>query len=75
MTARAIPSIDQLTLRPGVQALVSRYGQGAVTEAVRTAAAEMRAHLNAGAAAPEGAEIAATIEGRAGTLLAATFRP
>ena len=75
MTARAIPSIDQLTLRPGVQVLVSRYGQGAVTEAVRTATAEMRAHLNAGGAAPGGAEIAATIEGRAGALLAATFRP
>ena len=75
MTARAIPSIDQLTLRPGVQVLVSRYGQGAVTEAVRTAAAEMRAHLKAGGAAPGGAEIAATIEGRAGALLAATFRP
>ena len=75
MTARAIPSIDQLTLRPGVQVLVSRYGQGAVTEAVRTAAAEMRAHLNAGGAAPGGGEIAATIEGRAGALLAATFRP
>ena len=75
MTARAIPSIDQLTLRPGVQVLVSRYGQGAVTEAVRTAAAEMRAHLKAGGAAPGGAGIAATIEGRAGALLAATFRP
>src|SRR5215207_6278762 len=33
MTARAIPSIDRLTLRPGVQVLVSRYGHGAVTEA------------------------------------------
>ena len=46
-----------------------------MTEAVRTAAAEMRAHLKAGGAAPGGAEIAATIEGRAGALLAATFRP
>jgi L-seryl-tRNA(Ser) seleniumtransferase len=75
MTARAIPSIDQLTLRPGVQVLVSRYGHGAVTEAVRAAAAEVRARLAAAGPAPGGGEIAATIEARAGALLAAIFRP
>jgi L-seryl-tRNA(Ser) seleniumtransferase len=75
MTARAIPSVDQLTLRPGVQSLVSRYGHSAVIDAVRAAAAEMRAHLAARAAAVEADQIAATIEGRAAALLAASFRP
>ncbi|HZB24672.1 MAG TPA: hypothetical protein VE379_00980, partial [Vicinamibacterales bacterium] len=75
MTARAIPSIDQLTLRPGVQVLVSRYGHGAVTEAVRAAAAEVRTHLAGAGPPPGGGEIAATIEARAGALLAAIFRP
>ena len=75
MTARAIPSIDQLTLRPGVQALVSRYGHTAAIDAVRAAAAEMRARLAGGGAAAGAGEIAATIEGRAAALLAASFRP
>jgi L-seryl-tRNA(Ser) seleniumtransferase len=75
MTARAIPSIDQLTLRPGVQALVSRYGHDAVTEALRAGAAEVRARLAGGGRAPEAGEIATTIEARAGALLAASFRP
>jgi L-seryl-tRNA(Ser) seleniumtransferase len=75
MTARAIPSIDQLTLRPGVQVLVSRYGHRAVTDAVRAAAAEMRARLAAGSAAMEDGEIPTTIERRAAALLAASFRP
>jgi L-seryl-tRNA(Ser) seleniumtransferase len=75
MTARAIPSIDQLTLRPGVQALVSRYGHDAVTEALRAGAAELRARLAGGGRALEAGEIATRIEARAGALLGASFRP
>ena len=50
MTARAIPSIDQLTQRPGVQALVARYGHGAAVEALRAAAREVRERLAGGGA-------------------------
>jgi L-seryl-tRNA(Ser) seleniumtransferase len=75
MKARAIPSIDQLTLRPGVQALVSRYGHTAAVDAMRAAAAEMRARLAGGGGGAGPGEIAATIEGRAAALLAASFRP
>src|SRR3954465_7842963 len=73
MTARAIPSIDQLVQRPAVQALVARFGHAAVVQALRSAADALRERIRAGGPADEGA-IAATIEERAGVLLASNFR-
>ena len=74
MTARAIPSIDQLVQRPAVQALVARFGHAAVVQALRSAADALREQIRAGGTADESA-IAATIEERTGVLLASSFRP
>src|SRR5215213_7938099 len=74
MMARAIPSIDQLVQRRAVQALVARFGHAAVVQALRSAADALREQIRAGGTADESA-IAATIEERAGVLLASSFRP
>src|SRR4051794_11321160 len=74
MTARAIPSIEQLAQRPAVQALVGRFGHAAVVEALRSAAAAVREQLRAGGTADEAA-VSASIEERASVLLASSFRP
>jgi L-seryl-tRNA(Ser) seleniumtransferase len=75
MTARAIPSVDRMTRRPGVQALIARYGHGAVVEAVRSAAGELRERLRGGRDASDQEALAASIEQRAGMLLGSSFRP
>ena len=75
VTRRTIPSIDQLAQRPGVQALVERYGHAAAVEALRAAAGEARERLRGDDSAIEADTIATTIEERAGVMLRLTFRP
>src|SRR5262245_19696275 len=45
---RAIPSIDRLYQRPSIRALESRYGRSSVVDALRPAAAAVRAALEGG---------------------------
>jgi L-seryl-tRNA(Ser) seleniumtransferase len=75
MTARAIPSVDQLTQRPAVRALLMAYGHDAVVQAVRSAAGEMRERLRLEDTASEPDALAAAIEQRASLLLSSAFRP
>jgi L-seryl-tRNA(Ser) seleniumtransferase len=75
MNARAIPSVDQLTQRPAVRALLEAYGRDAVVQAVRSAAGEMRERLRLENSAPEPDALAAAIEQRASVLLLSTCRP
>jgi L-seryl-tRNA(Ser) seleniumtransferase len=74
-TARAIPSIEQLRQRPGVKALVDRHGHDAVIDALRTAAARMRARLRSSDARVEGDDPAAEIERDAAADLGAALQP
>ena len=75
MTARSIPSIDHMTQRPGVQALVARYGHGAAVGALRSAAREVRDAVRSGGDPRDPEAIATGIEQRAARLLDAAFRP
>jgi L-seryl-tRNA(Ser) seleniumtransferase len=75
VTVRAIPSIDQLARRPGVQALVARFGHDAVVDALRTAAAEMRDILRASRGTADRDELADEMERRAASLVAWRTRP
>ena len=67
-----IPSIEQLRQRPAVRALEARFGAGATLDALRTAAAEARRGIAAGAA---GVEVVNRIEAAAAAHLADAFRP
>ena len=75
MTTRAIPSINRLTQRRGVQTLVAQYGHDPVVQALRSAAADLREHLRPGDDEPDSVAIAGAIERRAALMLRATFRP
>ena len=57
---RQIPSVEQLRQRPALQALEAQFGRSAVVDALRAAAADLRARVAAGAAAP--ADVASTLE-------------
>jgi L-seryl-tRNA(Ser) seleniumtransferase len=57
---RDIPSIEQLRQRPEVQGLEAQFGRSAVVEALRAAAADLRARVAAGAVSPD--DVAAAIE-------------
>jgi len=60
---RVIPSIEQLRLRPGVQALIRQFGHSAVVEALRDETAALRQrmgpHAEGRGVAPETPEAAA----------------
>jgi len=45
---RRLPSVDELTRRPGLAALVMQEGQVAVTDAVRTVVSALRGEIDAG---------------------------
>jgi L-seryl-tRNA(Ser) seleniumtransferase len=75
VTVRAIPSIDQLAQRPGVQALIARFGHDAVVDALRTAAAEMRDTLRTSGGTTDRDELADVMERRAASLVASRTRP
>jgi L-seryl-tRNA(Ser) seleniumtransferase len=75
VTVRAIPSIDELAQRPGVQTLAARFGHDAVLDALRTAAGEMRDTLRSSAATVSRDELADVMERRAAALVAARTRP
>jgi len=57
---RQIPSIEQLRQRPALLALEMQFGRTAVVDALRAAAADLRARVAAGESAPE--DVAATLE-------------
>jgi len=69
---RLIPSIEQIRQRPGVRPLEAAYGRGAVLEAIRAEARDIRDRLAAGA--PTG-DLAAAIEQGAARRLAADLHP
>jgi L-seryl-tRNA(Ser) seleniumtransferase len=72
---RAIPSIEQLRQRDGVQRLTSQFGHEAVVDALRRAAAAWRARLATEAGAPTGAGLAEAIERDAARALAEAVTP
>jgi L-seryl-tRNA(Ser) seleniumtransferase len=76
---RVIPSIEQLRQREAVRGLEHDFGRLAIVEALRTAAAQLRASLaesGAGQSRPSDPETAALdIERRARELLAAAGQP
>jgi len=69
---RAIPSIEQLRQRPALVALESRYGRGAIVEALRAEAAALRP---SSAAVPATDDTAEAIERAAIERLASTTAP
>ena len=73
---RLIPSVDELRRSPGAQALEREFGADATVDALRAAAAELRAAIarGDGACATEAAA-AARIEGAAAARLREAFRP
>jgi L-seryl-tRNA(Ser) seleniumtransferase len=73
---RTIPSIEQLRLRPTVQALETQFGRSAVVDALRAAAAELRARVAQGETAPDdvGAAIEAVLPARLASLTAPSLR-
>ncbi len=73
-TARAIPSIEQLRQRPGVQSMLARHGHDAVIDALRRAAGRVRTRLLAGGE-PDGGDPAEAIERDAAADLAAALKP
>jgi L-seryl-tRNA(Ser) seleniumtransferase len=73
---RAIPSIDELRQRAAVRALEARFGADATVDALRAAAATVRAAMAAGDTALAGAPvIVARLEADAATRLDEQFRP
>jgi L-seryl-tRNA(Ser) seleniumtransferase len=55
---RAIPSIEQLRQRPGVQALVRQFGHSAVVEALRAETDALRHRMDTSAAGPGAVPVA-----------------
>ncbi|MGE0040130.1 MAG: L-seryl-tRNA(Sec) selenium transferase [Vicinamibacterales bacterium] len=71
---RAIPSIDDLRQRPGVQALEAAFGATAVVQALRDAAAGVRAMLAGGGDPGAAPAVADGIEATARAALEGRFR-
>src|SRR3954454_4212985 len=73
---RTIPSIEQLRQRPAVRGLEAQFGAGATVDALRAAAAEVRAALAQGdAVLNTAADVISRLEADAAVRLAGTFRP
>ena len=76
---RAIPSIEQLRLRPTIRALEASFGADATVDALRAAAASVRRSLASTDpvthAADASADVIARIEAAAAAQLADLFRP
>jgi len=70
---RQIPSIEQLRQRPALLALEMQFGRTAVVDALRAAAADLRARVAAGESAPE--DVAATLEAEMSARLASMAAP
>jgi L-seryl-tRNA(Ser) seleniumtransferase len=72
---RQIPSIEQLRQRPALQALEVQFGRSAVVDALRAAAADLRARVASGGVAPT--DVAASLEAEVPVRLAAltSLRP
>ena len=73
---RIIPSIEQLRVREGVRALERDFGRAAIVDALREAAARLRAALAAGhVATPDAQWAAARLEDGAREILRQAARP
>jgi L-seryl-tRNA(Ser) seleniumtransferase len=74
---RAIPSIEHLRQRPAVQGLEAQFGRSALVDALRAAAADLRARVAQGEIAPDdaGAAIEAALPARLASLTAPSLRP
>ena len=70
---RTIPSIERLRQRPALQALEAQFGRSALLDALRAAAAELRARMAAGESAPE--DVAAMLEAEVPARLASLTAP
>src|SRR5262245_50984875 len=71
-----IPSIERLRQRPAVRALESTYGGEATTNALRAAAADVRAAIKSGATRPHSeSAVAGWIEDAARMRLGDQFEP
>ena len=55
---RKLPSVDELTRRPGPAGLIAREGQAAVTDAARAVLANLRSEIEAERLSPEAVELA-----------------
>ena len=55
---RKLPSVDELTRRPGLAHLTAREGQAAVTDAARTVLANLRNEIEAGRLGSEAVDLA-----------------
>jgi L-seryl-tRNA(Ser) seleniumtransferase len=75
MSLRAIPSIEQLRRRPGIQALVARHGHDVVVEALGAEAAEWRTRLRAAGESLDRETVATAIEVGASRRVSERTRP
>lgn len=57
---RKLPSVDELTRRPGLVSLVTQEGQVAVTDAARTVLSSLRNEIDAGTLDAKGIDLALT---------------
>ena len=73
---RQIPSIEQLRQRPGITALEAQFGRSAVVDALRAAAAALRARVAAGEHAPDdvGAALEADVPSHLSSLASSSLR-
>jgi len=73
---RTIPSIEQLRQRPALQALEAQFGRSAVLDALRAAAADLRARVAHGEAAPDdvGGAIERALPARLASITAPSLR-
>jgi L-seryl-tRNA(Ser) seleniumtransferase len=73
---RVIPSIEELRRRPAVRALERQFGGDLTVDALRSAAAALRAEIGGGDAAPASSDAAASlIEASAAARLRDALRP
>jgi L-seryl-tRNA(Ser) seleniumtransferase len=73
--ARAIPSIEQLRQQPAARSLADEYGDAAVVDALRAAAAEVRRQLRREALPPDRPRIVEAITESAARRLETAWRP
>jgi L-seryl-tRNA(Ser) seleniumtransferase len=73
---RQIPSIEQLRQRPGITALEAEFGRTTIVDALRAAAADLRARVAGGETAPDdvGAALEAEIPSRLSSLASPSLR-
>src|SRR3546814_11570289 len=71
----AIPAVDRMLRHPEMRPLIEREGRSAVTDALRTVLAEIRAALGEGTTSPDVASSETAVMERVARRLAALHRP